>query len=81
MFIYVTQSFLIISEALFLISDFVVNFPAPFYNLKYVELPKECPEASISSSLRSYLLDGSPPATIVTMSSLPRYTRSDYPFD
>ncbi|KAK1356667.1 hypothetical protein POM88_049923 [Heracleum sosnowskyi] len=53
-------------QALSLISDFIINFSSPFHNLKYVKLPEECQESNISSSLRSYLLDGSPTATIVT---------------
>ncbi|WOH05434.1 hypothetical protein DCAR_0624850 [Daucus carota subsp. sativus] len=55
-----------IIEALLSISDFLVSFPSPFYDLEYVKLPLGCNEASISSILRSYLLGGSPAATIVT---------------
>ncbi|XP_074347889.1 uncharacterized protein LOC141686739 isoform X1 [Apium graveolens] len=48
------------------ISAFLVSYPSPFYNLKYVKLPHGCEEAAISSNLRSYLLGASPTATIVT---------------
>ncbi|KAL8099199.1 hypothetical protein AgCh_031752 [Apium graveolens] len=59
-------------EALLSIFDFLLSFPSPFYDLKYVKLPHGCNEASISSTLRSYLLGGSPAATIVT--ALPQNT-------
>ncbi|KAK1379529.1 hypothetical protein POM88_026273 [Heracleum sosnowskyi] len=52
-------------EALSSISNFLVSFPSPFYNLKYVKLPHGFKEARLSSILKSYLLDGSPTATIV----------------
>ncbi|KAK1398070.1 hypothetical protein POM88_007933 [Heracleum sosnowskyi] len=55
-------------KALSLIPDFLASSPPPFYNLKYVKLPHGYKEASLSSSLRSYLLGGSPTATIVTTS-------------
>ncbi|KAK1373438.1 hypothetical protein POM88_029631 [Heracleum sosnowskyi] len=55
-------------EALLLIFDFLASFPSPFYALKCVKLPHGCNEASISYTLRSYLLGGSPTATIVTAS-------------
>ncbi|XP_074373075.1 uncharacterized protein LOC141713516 isoform X1 [Apium graveolens] len=53
-------------KALSSISAFLVSYPSPFYNLKYVKLPHGCEEAAISSNLRSYLLGASPTATIVT---------------
>ncbi|KAK1379530.1 hypothetical protein POM88_026274 [Heracleum sosnowskyi] len=52
-------------EALSSISDFLVSCPSPFNNLKYVKLPHGFKEASLTSTVRSYLLDGSPTATIV----------------
>ncbi|KAK1398071.1 hypothetical protein POM88_007934 [Heracleum sosnowskyi] len=57
-----------IIKALSLISDFLVSSPFPFYNLKYVKLPYGFKESSLSTSVRSYLLGGSPTATIVTAS-------------
>ncbi|KAK1356130.1 hypothetical protein POM88_049386 [Heracleum sosnowskyi] len=53
-------------KALSSICDCLVNFPSPFYNLKYVKLAKGCEVESISSTLRSYLLAGSPSATFLT---------------
>ncbi|KAL1812608.1 hypothetical protein ACET3Z_022673 [Daucus carota] len=55
-----------IIEALLWIFDFLVSFPSPFCDLEYVKLPLGCNEASLSSTLRSYLLGGSPAATMVT---------------
>ncbi|KAK1379527.1 hypothetical protein POM88_026271 [Heracleum sosnowskyi] len=52
-------------EALSSISNFLVSSPSPFYNLKCVKLPHGFEEASLSSIVRSYLLSGSPTATIV----------------
>ncbi|KAL6499421.1 hypothetical protein OROHE_026084 [Orobanche hederae] len=52
-------------EALSSISDSLASCPSPFYNLEYVKLPHGVEEASLSSILRSYLLGGSPTATIV----------------
>ncbi|KAL8104614.1 hypothetical protein AgCh_028727 [Apium graveolens] len=51
--------------ALSSISNLLVSSPSPFYNLKYVKLPNGF-EASLSSIVRSYLLGGSPTATIVS---------------
>ncbi|XP_074326151.1 uncharacterized protein LOC141664157 [Apium graveolens] len=51
-------------------SDSLASISSPFYNLKCVKLPKECRASTIPSALKSYLLSGSPGATIVT--SLPR---------
>ncbi|XP_074344366.1 uncharacterized protein LOC141683527 [Apium graveolens] len=59
-------------EALLSIFDFLLGFPSPFYDLKYVKLPCGCNEGSISSTLKSYLLGGSPTATIVA--ALPQNT-------
>ncbi|KAK1353373.1 hypothetical protein POM88_052508 [Heracleum sosnowskyi] len=53
-------------EALSSILDFLAIFPSPFYNLKYVKLPHGFDETRITDILRSYLLGGSPTATIVT---------------
>ncbi|KAL6555939.1 hypothetical protein OROGR_005227 [Orobanche gracilis] len=52
-------------EALSSISDSLASCPSPFYNLEYVKVPHGVKEASLSSILRSYLLGGSPTATIV----------------
>ncbi|KAL8156736.1 hypothetical protein AgCh_001730 [Apium graveolens] len=52
-------------EALFA-ADFLASLPSPFYNLKIVKLPSTYKESSISGALRTYLLGGSPKATIVT---------------
>lgn len=41
------------------------NVSSPFYNLKCVKLPQGHKESSISTTLRKYLLSGSPGATIV----------------
>ncbi|KAK1402921.1 hypothetical protein POM88_002526 [Heracleum sosnowskyi] len=53
-------------KALTVISDFLGRIPSPFRNLKCVKLPRGYTESSIPSGLRSYLLGGSPRATIVT---------------
>ncbi|KAK1354262.1 hypothetical protein POM88_047518 [Heracleum sosnowskyi] len=52
-------------EALSLIADHLVHSPSPFRNLKYVKLPLGCEELNICSTLRSYLLGGSPTATFI----------------
>ncbi|KAK1372652.1 hypothetical protein POM88_028845 [Heracleum sosnowskyi] len=52
-------------EALSSLSDSLVGIASPFHNLKYVKLPPRFEEASLSNTLRCYLLDGSPTATIV----------------
>ncbi|XP_074332203.1 uncharacterized protein LOC141669480 isoform X2 [Apium graveolens] len=57
-------------EALSEISDFLASLSSPFLNLKYLKLPEDYKESNISSALRSYLLGGSPRATIVK--SLPQ---------
>lgn len=49
-----------------LVSDFLARFPSPFYNLKYVKLPKGYKESGLSSTIKGYLLGGSPEACIVT---------------
>ncbi|KAK1403015.1 F-box domain-containing protein [Heracleum sosnowskyi] len=59
-------------EALSAISDDLASKPSPFHNLKYVKLPQDYNESSISTALRSYLLGGSSRGTIVT--SPPRNT-------
>lgn len=53
-------------EALAAVSDFLSRFPSPFYNLKYVKLPKGFKESSLSSTIKGYLLGGSPKPSIVT---------------
>ncbi|KAK1377068.1 hypothetical protein POM88_033261 [Heracleum sosnowskyi] len=53
-------------EALSDVSDYFVRFSSPFYNLKYVKVPEEYKESSMPPCLKSYLLGGSPKATIVT---------------
>ncbi|KAL8099796.1 hypothetical protein AgCh_032159 [Apium graveolens] len=53
-------------EALSMISDTLVSSASPFHSLKYVKVPPGFEEASLSSTLRCYLLGGSPTATIVT---------------
>ncbi|KAL1832212.1 hypothetical protein ACET3Z_001863 [Daucus carota] len=53
-------------EALSAVSDFLAHFPSPFYNLKYVKLPKGYQQSSLSGTLKGYLLGGSPEASIVT---------------
>ncbi|XP_017255629.1 putative F-box/FBD/LRR-repeat protein At4g03220 [Daucus carota subsp. sativus] len=63
-------------EALQSIFDFLLSFPSPFYDLKFVKLPRGCNEANISSTLRSYLLGGSPTATIVTAQDIAPYTEA-----
>ncbi|XP_074381010.1 uncharacterized protein LOC141721791 [Apium graveolens] len=55
-------------EALSAISDDLASKPSPFYNLKYVKLPLDYNESSMSTALRSYLLGGSSRGTIVTTS-------------
>ncbi|XP_074363860.1 putative F-box/LRR-repeat protein At3g59160 [Apium graveolens] len=61
-----------IIEALNDISNLLVSLPSPFCKLQYVKLPRGFKESSISSALRSYLLGGSPKATIVK--ELPQHT-------
>ncbi|XP_074343958.1 putative F-box/LRR-repeat protein At3g28410 isoform X3 [Apium graveolens] len=53
-------------EAFSVIMDFLVSSSSPFCNLKYVMVPQEYKESSMSSDLRCYLLGRSPKATIVT---------------
>lgn len=53
-------------EALAAVSDFLARFPSPFYNLRYVKLQKGYQESSLSSTMKGYLLGGSPEASIVT---------------
>ncbi|XP_074347836.1 uncharacterized protein LOC141686684 isoform X3 [Apium graveolens] len=53
-------------EALFGIPNYLASFPSPFRNLKCVKLPRGYKESTMSSALRSYLLGGSPRATIVS---------------
>ncbi|KAK1403025.1 hypothetical protein POM88_002630 [Heracleum sosnowskyi] len=53
-------------KALSAISKELRGRPSPFHNLKYVKLPHEYTESSISKSLKSYLLGGSSTATVVT---------------
>ncbi|XP_074363863.1 uncharacterized protein LOC141704523 [Apium graveolens] len=52
--------------------NLLVSLPSPFCKLQYVKLPRGFKESSISSALRSYLLGGSPKATIVK--ELPQHT-------
>ncbi|KAK1364172.1 hypothetical protein POM88_039733 [Heracleum sosnowskyi] len=52
-------------EVLSAISDFLASVPSPFCKVEYVKLPQEYKESSISGAVRSYLLGGSPKATIV----------------
>ncbi|KAK1361495.1 hypothetical protein POM88_045969 [Heracleum sosnowskyi] len=52
-------------QALSGISNRIVTWRCPFYNLKYLKLPPGCEETSISSIVRQYLLGGSPSAIIV----------------
>lgn len=47
------------------VADYPVYPPSPFYNLKYVRIPPDCKESSMSTYLKSYILDHSPKATIV----------------
>ncbi|KAK1378373.1 hypothetical protein POM88_025117 [Heracleum sosnowskyi] len=56
---------LVTLQALSEISDILVDMHSPFNNLKFFKLPPGCEESSISSSVRKYLLCGSPSATIV----------------
>nr|XP_017217036.1 PREDICTED: putative F-box/FBD/LRR-repeat protein At4g03220 [Daucus carota subsp. sativus] len=53
-------------EALIAVSDFLARFPSPFYNLKFLKLPKGYQLSSLSGALKGYLLGGSPEASIVT---------------
>ncbi|XP_074343887.1 uncharacterized protein LOC141683088 [Apium graveolens] len=53
-------------ESLAAISDFLARFPSPFYNLRHVKLPKGYHESSLSSTMKGYLLGGSPEASIMT---------------
>ncbi|KAK1372650.1 hypothetical protein POM88_028843 [Heracleum sosnowskyi] len=53
-------------EALAAVSDFLARFPSPFYNLRHVKLPMGYHESSLSSTMKGYLLGGSPEASIVT---------------
>lgn len=62
--------FLFYSQALSVIYDLLEHVSSPFNNLKYVKLPQGCRESSISGTTKSYLLGGSPGATMVT--SLPK---------
>ncbi|KAL8149504.1 hypothetical protein AgCh_006494 [Apium graveolens] len=57
-------------EALSEIINIQARVSSPFINLKYVKLPKEYRNSSLSSALRSYLLGGCRGATIVTTSAL-----------
>ncbi|KAK1378370.1 hypothetical protein POM88_025114 [Heracleum sosnowskyi] len=50
-------------------SAILEDLDSPFYNLKYIKLPHGCEESCISSSVRQYLLGGSPNATFVKSSS------------
>ncbi|KAK1378625.1 hypothetical protein POM88_025369 [Heracleum sosnowskyi] len=61
---------LVTVQALSEISDILIHLRSPFPNLKYLKLPYGCKESDISSSVRQYLLGGSPHATIVK--TLPR---------
>ncbi|XP_074380508.1 F-box/FBD/LRR-repeat protein At4g00160-like isoform X2 [Apium graveolens] len=53
-------------KALSEIINIQASVSSPFINLKYLKLPMEYKESSLSSALRSYLLGGSPRATIVS---------------
>ncbi|KAK1386274.1 hypothetical protein POM88_024009 [Heracleum sosnowskyi] len=53
-------------EALSEIINIQASVSSPSFNLKYVKLPKEYKESSISGALRSYLPGGCPRATIFT---------------
>ncbi|KAK1362704.1 F-box domain-containing protein [Heracleum sosnowskyi] len=53
-------------KALSTISDIVAQCGSPFSNLKYLKLPEGCEESIICGSIKSYLLNGSPRATIIT---------------
>ncbi|KAK1358837.1 hypothetical protein POM88_043311 [Heracleum sosnowskyi] len=53
-------------EALSEIINIQASVSSPFINLKYLKLPKEYKESSLSSALKSYLLGDCPRATIVT---------------
>ncbi|KAK1352172.1 hypothetical protein POM88_053676 [Heracleum sosnowskyi] len=53
-------------EVLSAFTNFVEDVASPFYNLKYVKLPKGYKESSISTTMRKFLLGCSPGATIVT---------------
>ncbi|KAL8103627.1 hypothetical protein AgCh_027995 [Apium graveolens] len=56
---------LVTLQALSEFSDILVHLHSPFPNLKYLKLPYGCKESYLSSSVRQYLLGGSPHATIV----------------
>ncbi|KAL8118891.1 hypothetical protein AgCh_016401 [Apium graveolens] len=63
-----TYQFVIMSLLLRYFLQFLTFFasvPSPFCKVKYVKLPEEYKKSSISSAVRSYLLGGSPKATIV----------------
>ncbi|XP_074380482.1 uncharacterized protein LOC141721443 isoform X2 [Apium graveolens] len=56
-------------ESILALSEIINNqasVSSPFISLKYLKLPNEYKESSLSSALRSYLLDGCPRATTVT---------------
>ncbi|XP_074332136.1 uncharacterized protein LOC141668970 [Apium graveolens] len=53
-------------EVLSAYTDSVEDVGSPFYNLKYVKLPKGYNVSSISTSMRKFLLGCTPGATIVT---------------
>ncbi|KAL1832183.1 hypothetical protein ACET3Z_001834 [Daucus carota] len=42
-------------EALIAVSDFLARFPSPFYNLKFLKLPKGYQQSSLSDALKGYL--------------------------
>ncbi|XP_074360529.1 FBD-associated F-box protein At3g52670-like [Apium graveolens] len=47
-------------------AEFLASLPSPFYKLKIVKVPPGYNESSMSSALTSYILGGSPNATIGT---------------
>uniref|UniRef100_A0A175YG98 F-box domain-containing protein n=1 Tax=Daucus carota subsp. sativus TaxID=79200 RepID=A0A175YG98_DAUCS len=53
-------------KALNEISSLLVWLPSPFYNMKYIKVPKTYKKSNMSGALRNYLLGGSPRSTIVT---------------
>ncbi|KAL8116510.1 uncharacterized protein LOC141668069 isoform X2 [Apium graveolens] len=53
-------------EVLSALTSIFEDVASPFYNLKYVKLPKEYKESSMSTHMRKFLLGGTPGATIVT---------------
>ncbi|KAL1802745.1 hypothetical protein ACET3Z_031392 [Daucus carota] len=53
-------------KALNEISSLLVWLSSPFYNMKYIKVPKTYKKSNMSSALRNYLLGGSPRSTIVT---------------